>query len=139
MRNFRVEPVHPDSADLRGAELVISVVSEGNSRIVHAAGECDLRSHDQLFVASTEGRHTAMVLDLTGVTFMDCGGYRSLVASRLFLEQGGRTLAIRGATGQPARLLHLIARLERPEADAIDLGLHAGPEPSTATGLQQTG
>jgi hypothetical protein len=43
---------------------------------------------------------------------VDCSGYSSLVASRLVIEGGGRTLAIRGQTGQPARLLDMIAELD---------------------------
>jgi anti-anti-sigma regulatory factor len=53
-----------------------------------------------------------MVIDLAGLTFMDCGGYRCLVACRLAIGGRGGTLVIRGQTGQPARLLDLIRGLE---------------------------
>jgi anti-anti-sigma factor len=53
-----------------------------------------------------------MVVDLAGVTFMDCCGYGSLVASRLAVQRSGRTLTVRGQSGQPARLFELIAGLD---------------------------
>ena len=92
--------------------LTINVYPEGATCVVHAAGELDLASGAQLFAAATARGHPAMVLDLAGLTFMDCGGYRSLVASRLVIEQQGRTLSVRGHTGEPARLLNLITEVE---------------------------
>jgi anti-anti-sigma factor len=120
MHSIRAKPEGPGSTPFPDHNLVFDVVADDNFSVVLATGEFDLASHDPLVAASTAGRHPAMVIDLADVTFMDCGGYRSLVAARLIIEQGGRTLAIRGATGQPARLLHLIARLERG----------CGPEPA---------
>ncbi len=102
-------------AGLRGFindALTINVYPEGDTCVVHAAAELDMASGDQLFVAATAGSHPATVIDLADLTFMDCGGYRSLVASRLVIEQDGRTLSGRGQTGEPARLLNLIAELE---------------------------
>ena len=92
--------------------LTINVYPEGDTCVVHAAGELDIASGDQLLVAATAGRHPATVIDLADLTFMDCGGYRSLVASRVVIEQQGRSLSVRGQTGEPARLLNLIAELE---------------------------
>ena len=111
--NDRTTPVADLVAMARNAELLINVYPEGNSCVVHVTGELDLASRNQLFVAFTAGNHPAMVIDLAGVTFMDCSGYRCLVAARLVIEQGGRSLIVRGATGQPARLLDLIAKLQR--------------------------
>ena len=107
-------PVAEVSALLAG-DLLLSVYPEGESCVVHATGELDLASRNQILAASTAGNHPAMVIDLAGVTFMDCGGYGSLVASRLVLEQAGRALTITGPTGQPARLLDRIAAMERTD------------------------
>ena len=93
--------------------LAVDVFPEGNSCVAHVSGELDLATRNQLFNASTAGNHPAMIIDLAGVTFMDCCGYGSLVASRSVVESGGRTLTTRGATGQPARLLEMIETLER--------------------------
>lgn len=96
--------------------LFLNVCNTHNTCVVHVAGELDLATRDQLVSASTEGHHPAMVIDLGGVTFMDCSGYGSLVASRRVIEGEGRSLAITGQTGQPARLCKLIADLESATA-----------------------
>ncbi|HEX2783592.1 MAG TPA: STAS domain-containing protein, partial [Ilumatobacteraceae bacterium] len=105
----RTNPVAEVSARLPNGGMILHVYPEGDSRVVQATGELDLASRNQLFVASTAGNHPAMVIDLAAVTFMDCSGYGSVVASRLVVEREGRALTIRGQTGQPARLLDLIA------------------------------
>ena len=86
--------------------------TDGDARVVRVVGELDAASRDRLVLASTAGDHPAIVIDLAGVTFMDCSGLGSIEASRAIVERGGRTLVIRGQTGQPARLLELIAALE---------------------------
>lgn len=97
-------------------KLLVNAYPEGTRRVVRLAGELDLATRDQVVITSTGGDRQPVTIDLTRVTFMDCGGYGSLVASRLALEGAGRTLHIRGATGQPVRLLHLLAELERSVA-----------------------
>ena len=93
--------------------LLLDVFDTPDTRVVHVTGELDLATRNQLVSASTAGRHPEMFIDLGGVTFMDCSGYRALVASRRIIEGEGRSLTIRGQTGQPARLLDLIVELER--------------------------
>jgi hypothetical protein len=52
---------------------------------------------------------------------MDCAGYGAIVAVRHVLEDSARSLTIRNQTGQPARLLDMIAALEHsgPLAPAV--------------------
>jgi len=95
-----------------GDGLAINVFPEASSCVVHVSGELDLATSDTLFIASSACNHPSMVIDLGGLTFMDCGGYRCLVACRLAIGGRGGTLVIRGQTGQPARLLDLIRGLE---------------------------
>jgi len=118
---IRATPKARVSAAFHHAELRLNVHREGERCVVDVVGEVDVASHNQLFVASTAGDHPAMVIDLAGVTFMDCSGYGSLIASRLAIESEGRTLAIRGQVGQPARLFDLIATMEsgRPASRSI--------------------
>jgi anti-anti-sigma factor len=89
------------------------VYSEGDSCVVRVTGELDVATANELVTTSTAGHHPAMVIDLVGVTFMDCSGLGSLVASRLAIEADGRMLTIRGANGQPDHLLGLVTWLER--------------------------
>lgn len=111
----RADPIIEFLAGLPSPNLVVNVFPEGDSCVVHATGELDLATRNQLFVATTASNHPTMVIDLTGLTFMDCSGYGCLAACRLVIEGGGRTLVIRRQTGQPARLLNMIARHERIE------------------------
>ena len=92
--------------------LLVHLSTESDLRVVWVTGELDAASRDQLVVAASAGDHPAMVIDLAGVTFMDCSGYGSLASSRLAVEGAGRTLTTRGQIGQPARLFDLIATLE---------------------------
>jgi anti-anti-sigma factor len=95
-------------------QLAVNLHLEGDRCVVHVTGELDLATRDQLFIASTAGNHPAMVIDLAGVTFMDCSGFGALVACRRVINsREGATLTIRGLTGQPARLFGLIAELEK--------------------------
>jgi anti-anti-sigma factor len=73
------------------------------------AGELDMASAPALAAALRDARRPLaaprLVLDLSGVTFMDIAGLRAIEGARV----GGRPLAVRGASGQPARLLALLA------------------------------
>jgi anti-anti-sigma factor len=102
---------------LPSSGIVIDIHPEGKRCVVHVAGELDRASSGKLIVTSTAGTHAAMVIDLDAVTFMDCSGYGAIVESRRVLEAGGRTLTVRGQSGQPARLLELIAVRDKIEAD----------------------
>ncbi|HSP28414.1 MAG TPA: STAS domain-containing protein [Ilumatobacteraceae bacterium] len=92
--------------------LSVQLSTEGDQRVVSVTGELDAASRDQLVVSATAGDHRSIVIDLAGVTFMDCSGYGSLAATRVAVEGVGRTLTTRGQTGQPGRLFELIATLE---------------------------
>ena len=92
--------------------LLVHSTTEGDQRVVWVTGELDAASRDELVVAATAGDHAAMVIDLAGVTFMDCSGYGSLTATRLAAERHGRELTTRGQTGQPGRFFELIATLD---------------------------
>lgn len=92
-----------------GSTLLLDVVHVGNVCVVSVSGELDRASCDQLVSVATGGDKPAIVIDLGGVTFMDCSGFGALVASRLAIEGTGRSLTITGQTGEPARLWKLIA------------------------------
>ena len=105
----------PDThTDIRSLEprLLLDMVIAQDRCVVRVAGELDLATRNQLVSAATAGHHPRMVIDLGGLTFMDCSGYRAVLAARRIIEGEGRSLMIRGQTGQPARFLELIAELE---------------------------
>lgn len=101
-------PDHPVRG-LSGRGLGVDVDPEGDVCVVHVRGELDIATRNIVFVTVTAQQHPTTVVDLAGVTFMDCGGYGCLVTCRLVLEGSGRTLTLRGQTGQPARFLAMMA------------------------------
>lgn len=116
------EPIRsPISQSASGPPLLLDVVPEGDTCVVSVSGELDRFTSDQLVSVATADHHPEMVIDLGGVTFLDCSGYGALVASRLAIESEHRSLAVTGQTGQPARLWKLIADLES--------GRSVSPEP----------
>lgn len=92
--------------------LIVDVDSDGEDGVVRLRGELDAATRSQVLDLLAPGR-PATVIDLTELTFLDCSGYRSLVATRLAVEGDGKTLTLRGPVGQPARLLELISALPR--------------------------
>lgn len=92
---------------------------------VYLAGELDLCSNAEATAAFTlaVGAGLPIVVDLTDLDFMDCGGYRAIVAARHAAEQHGITLTITRAHGVPARLLSLLGEQRRTTAAAL---LHSG-------------
>ena len=99
-----------------GAVLGLRVSQEGRSRVVRVCGELDNETRNQLVVMCVAGNQPAVIVDLTGLTFMDCAGYGAIVAIRDVIEHSARSLTIRNQTGQPARLLDMIAALEHSGA-----------------------
>ncbi len=117
--SVRTEPASGADPGAPAPTLLLNLLAAHDSCVVHVTGEVDLATRDQLVSASTSGDHRQMVIDLGGVTFMDCGGLRAFSISRQIIESQGRSLAITGETGQPARFFDLIAELERDHRDQI--------------------
>ena len=111
-----IGPEQGPRAESAGAALDLSVSEEGSSRVVHVCGELDYATRNPLVVMCVFGNQPAVIVDLTALTFMDCAGYGAIVAIRDVLEHSARSLTIRNQTGQPARLLDMIASLEHTEA-----------------------
>lgn len=92
-----------------------SIVSPevGSAVVVEAPGELDAVTRGACYRAMTKDDGASRVmLDLARTTFMDCGGYRAIVAARNDLRGTGSELVLTGSTGQPAFLLGLIDRLQ---------------------------
>ena len=89
-------------------QFTAQVDIEGDQRTVHVTGELDLVSRAQMVRSCVDGVPHSVVVELAGLTFMDCAGYRSFVEVRKFLEQRGRSLVLANPRGEPARLLALI-------------------------------
>ena len=79
----------------------LAAIFDGDGCVVGVTGELDLAARDRLFLACTARHHLSIVVDLSGLIFMDCRGYGGMVASHNIVEADGRTLTVRGAPGNP--------------------------------------
>jgi anti-anti-sigma factor len=87
------------------------VCTSGDNRTVHVAGELDMLSRDVMVETCLDGTQSRVVVDMSALAFMDCGGYRAIVEARLGLERRGGSLTLTDPAGEPARLLSLIGNL----------------------------
>jgi anti-anti-sigma factor len=73
--------------------------------VVTLFGELDIVSREEFSVACHSCSGEDIVVDLSGLTYLDCSGYRAFTETRERMSLGGRTLTLRHAVGEPARLL----------------------------------
>ena len=96
---------------------------EGGRCVVKMAGELDLAARtafDELFEAAPG---TAIEVDLSDVTFMDCGGYATIVDAFTSATAGRCAFRVTGARRQPRRLLALLSELGLAEPGLAVVGL----------------
>jgi anti-anti-sigma factor len=93
--------------DARRIEVVAE--DDGEVRTYHLRGELDVHSADVVLaeLRSVPEGLRRLVLDLTGVTFLDSSGIAFLVRARRLHQAEGRDLTVTGAQGQPAKVLEL--------------------------------
>lgn len=90
--------------------FAMRVTLDGGRRVVFAMGELDMSSRVAMLDGCVAGDAALVVVDLAGLTFMDCCGYGALVGARRMISARGGSLTLVGAIGEPARLLSLIDR-----------------------------
>lgn len=88
------------------------VLADGRICRVRVHGELVMATRGEVIAAVAESSHPTVLLDIAGVSFMDCSGYGGLVTARLACEAAGRRAYITGWTGQPAHLRDLIALVD---------------------------
>jgi anti-sigma B factor antagonist len=91
------------SADARGVELKLT-------------GELDLETTPELDeqLAAIDGGHLGRLLvDLSGVEFMDSTGLAAILRAQRSADSSGHTLSLRRATGQVKRLFDLTGMTQR--------------------------
>lgn len=85
----------------------------GRSHTVRTAGELDLASADELeAVIGRLGDADAITLDLSGLTFMDCCGLRSVLRASEACEKPECSFTLVPAHGQVRRLFELTGLLD---------------------------
>lgn len=83
--------------------------AHGDVITFHLRGELDLRAADVMLdrVQDVPEGCGRVVLDLTGITFLDSSGIAFLVRARRAHQVVGRALTVVGVQGQPAKVLEL--------------------------------
>ena len=84
-------------------------------RVVRLVGELDVAVREELLRSLVDVGQHSVIVDLSQLVFMDCGGYGALVNALNLLDHRGASLTIVNATGQPTRLFELVG------ADHVDM------------------
>ena len=102
---------HDPSTSLRTLDapsLNVHVSTVDGRHVVNVSGELDVRTRHFVEEACVAGDVAAVVVEMAGLTFMDCCGYAGLVAARRALQEHGGSLTLNHEVGQPARLLAML-------------------------------
>jgi anti-sigma B factor antagonist len=98
------------------AELSIEARAMGDRTVLTVRGELDLYTapalRDRVLAAAAEG-HRRLVIDLSGVPFMDSSGLGVIVACLKRLRESGGDLALVTAPGSPPSKLLSLTGLDR--------------------------
>ena len=100
------------SSDTDDRSFTLRVTKRRGRRVVQIGGELDIATRNRARRACLDGRAKDVVVDMAGMTFMDCCGYGGLVAAREALQADGGSLTLNHQTGQPAEFLVMLAVLE---------------------------
>lgn len=98
-----------------------------HSHLIVAGGELDLGATDEmsaLFVMAIAGPQNAVILDLTGVEFIDSSALGTILRAAQQIEGAGKRLHVVASEGAVRRLLEItgvaqIFRLHLTRADAL--------------------
>ena len=91
-------------------DLTIRTERTGGDAVIHVGGDLDYDTHGRLeeaVGAALDGPPSALVVDLTDVTYCDSCGLRVLLGAQSRARDVGASFALRGAHGQPARAIKL--------------------------------
>lgn len=95
--------------------LTVVVSREGHVVSVEASGELDMANVDELETALAEVRApgVSIVLDLSGITFMDSTGLKLLLTADAAARSDGYSLELRAPSKAVLRVFEITGVLER--------------------------
>ena len=96
--------------------LIAAQERDPQTVLVTAKGEIDASSSGALRSGVKDaitGGYKKVVLDMTGVSFMDSAGLRALIDSQSVAENAGATVTIEAASDVVKRLLEMTALTDR--------------------------
>jgi anti-sigma B factor antagonist len=92
-----------DSVD---ESFAMNVSVTNGARVVTIVGEIDLAVAPAMHAVLTDGR-TDVIIDLSGVTFLDSSGIAAILRAYRQQTANGHCLSMRGATGPVRRVLQI--------------------------------
>jgi anti-anti-sigma factor len=96
--------------------LTVSVIASEPPRLV-LVGELDFRAANKVIAAARLLRSHDLVIDCTGLTFLDSRGIGALVTLYQDRKAAGARLALTGLKGSPRRVLEMTDLLDLFEAN----------------------
>jgi anti-sigma B factor antagonist len=91
----------------------MTVAVEGETHIVRLAGELDLADADRVHAALVDGGGRTVIVDLSGLVFLDARGLSALVTAQELLRGAGDDLRIVGARGSVHRVFAICGLIDR--------------------------
>lgn len=123
--------------------LDLSTRLHGDRAVVSVGGEVDLETASQLGDHALDALRDVsphLVLDLSGVSFMDSTGLKVLITVRQRTDLAGGSFAVAGATRTVLRLLSLTGLDQAfPVYGSVDEGLAAAPDGQAPDGQAPAG
>ena len=104
------------SGEAGAGRLTVRLIPEGEEISVRLEGELDLetaKAFDRRLADIDEARVTRLLIDLSGVTFMDSTGLQSIVRAHRSAEANGHDLVLRRGSRQVQRLFQLTGMDDR--------------------------
>jgi anti-anti-sigma factor len=93
-----------------GVRTAMKVRTEDEAAIVVVVGEIDLRTSPQFrrcLLLAAQGTNSALLVDLSRTSFLDCSGLAALTAARDVLLARDQQLCLHGARGIVRKVLEL--------------------------------
>jgi anti-anti-sigma factor len=117
---LRTISLRPATVPGMSARFSTEVVSEGDAIVIYVSGEVDVAACERLrdVLEPNMGPKQTIVLDLSGVEFMDSSSLRYLVQARGDLTADGGSLKLRNPSVAAHRLLTLAKAETLLEDDA---------------------
>jgi anti-sigma B factor antagonist len=85
----------------------LDVAADGDLEVVSLGGELDAANAERLERALLESVAGSVVVDLTGLRFIDSSGLTALVHARNAITGCGRHFGLRGASGSVQRVFEI--------------------------------
>lgn len=85
--------------------LQVNIEENADNTVVRVAGEVDAQSADELRGHLLQAAGGRLVVDLSGVTFLDSAGLGALVSAHRVVAERGGAMAVTGAHGMVREVL----------------------------------